>query len=66
MCVSAVKLDWDQNPGVSAMSCQECKHEKGKCNCLCCCSLSQVGCPMCIPAVLGYRQVKKIIRKMKK
>ena len=47
------------------MSCQECKHDKGQCNCLCCCSLSQVGCPMCIPAVLGYRQVKKIIRKMK-
>jgi len=48
------------------MSCQECKHEKGKCNCLCCCSLSKVGCPMCIPAVLGYRQVKKIIRKLQK
>ena len=47
------------------MSCQECKHEKGKCKCYCCCSLSEIGCPYCIPAVFGYRQIKKIIRKIK-
>ena len=47
------------------MKCQECKHEKGKCECFCCCSISQIGCPYCVLPVLGYRQIKKLIRKLK-
>jgi len=47
------------------MTCQECNHEKGKCECLCCCSISQIGCVYCILPVLGYRQIKKILRKTK-
>jgi hypothetical protein len=47
------------------MNCQECNHEKGKCQCYCCCSITQIGCPYCIPPVLAYRQIKKIIRKLK-
>lgn len=35
------------------MNCQECNHEKGKCKCLCCCSISQIGCMYCIPPVLA-------------
>ena len=48
------------------MICQECNHEKGECRCFCCCSISQIGCLYCILPVLGYRQVKKIIRKARK
>lgn len=48
------------------MICEECKHQKDKCDCLCCCSISKIGCPSCILPVLAYRQVKKLIRKMKK
>jgi len=47
------------------MNCQECNHEKGECQCYCCCSISQIGCLYCVLPVLGYRQVKKIIRKMR-
>jgi len=47
------------------MKCVDCNHEKEECTCLCCCSISQIGCPLCILPVLGYRQVKKIIRKLK-
>jgi len=43
------------------MNCQECNHEKGKCQCLCCCSISQIGCIYCILPVLGFRKIKKII-----
>ena len=62
---SAVKQGSDQNQRIRGMNCQECNHEKGKCDCYCC-SISQIGCPYCIPLVLGYRQIKKIVRKMKK
>jgi len=48
------------------MNCPECNHEKGKCECLCCCSISKIGCVYCILPVLGYRQIKKILRKRKK
>ena len=47
------------------MNCQECNHEKGKCDCYCCCPISEIGCPYCIIPVLGYRQVKKILRTIK-
>ena len=47
------------------MNCPECNHEKGKCECLCCCSISQIGCVYCILPVLGIRQIKKFIRKRK-
>lgn len=47
------------------MICQECNHEKGKCRCLCCCSMSEIGCPWCVLPVLGYRQFKKMIRAYK-
>lgn len=46
------------------MTCPECNDKKGECKCHCCCSISQIGCPYCILPVLGYRQVKKIIRKL--
>jgi hypothetical protein len=45
------------------MKCQECNHEKEKCECLCCCSISQIGCMYCILPVLGYRQILKNIEK---
>ncbi len=45
------------------MNCQECSHKKGECQCYCCCSISQIGCLYCVLPVLGYRQIKKIIRK---
>jgi hypothetical protein len=48
------------------MICEDCKHEKGKCDCFCCCSIKQIGCLYCIPPVLAYRQVKKLVRKMRK
>ncbi len=48
------------------MICEECKHEKGKCECFCCCSISKIGCPYCIPPVLVYRNLKKIVRKIRK
>ncbi len=47
------------------MNCQECNHEKGKGECLCCCSVSQIGCTYDIPPVLAYRQIKKCMRKRK-
>ena len=47
------------------MICQECNHEKGECRCLCCCYMSEVGCPWCVLPVLGYRQFKKMIRAYK-
>ena len=47
------------------MKCQECKHEKGKCDGVCCCSILQIGCLYCILPILGHRQIKKIIRKIK-
>ncbi len=43
--------------------CRECSHEKGKCECLCCCSMSKIGCAFCIPVVLSYRGIKKMKRK---
>ena len=61
----AVKQDLEQKQGVKNMNCQECNHEKGKCDCICCCSISKIGCVFCILPVLGYRQVKKILRKKK-
>ena len=63
--VPVVKQDSEQKQGVKNMNCPECDHEKGKCDCLCCCSISQIGCMYCILPVLGYRQVKKILRKRK-
>ncbi|MDC4229457.1 MAG: hypothetical protein M8315_05460, partial [Nitrosopumilus sp.] len=27
------------------MNCPDCKHEKGNCSCLCCCSISKIGTP---------------------
>ena len=66
LCANVVKQGSDQNQEARGMNCQECNHEKGKCDCYCCCSISQIGCPYCIPAVLGYRQIKKIVRKLKK
>jgi len=47
------------------MTCEECNHAKGECECLCCCSISKIGCPTCIIPVLVYRGIKKIIRKSK-
>ncbi|MFZ8922169.1 MAG: hypothetical protein ACO2Y0_04340 [Nitrosopumilaceae archaeon] len=66
LCASVVKQGLDQNQGVRGMNCQECNHEKDQCDCYCCCSISQIGCLYCIPAVLGYRQIKKLVRKIKK
>ena len=63
--VHVVKQDYEQKLGVKNMNCPECKHEKGKCECLCCCSISQIGCIYCILPVLGIRQIKKILRKQK-
>ena len=60
-----VKQGLEQKQGVKNMKCQECNHEKGKCECLCCCSISKIGCVYCILPVLGYRQIKKILRKRK-
>jgi len=48
------------------MKCEDCHHIKGECDCYCCCSIKQVGCPSCILVVLGYRQVKKFLRKVRK
>lgn len=47
------------------MTCKECNHTKGDCDCLCCCSISKIGCPTCIVPVLAYRGIKKLIRKIK-
>ena len=64
--VHVVKQDFELNLGVKNMNCQECNHEKDKCECLCCCSISNIGCVYCILPVLGYRQIKKILKKRKK
>ena len=64
LCVHVVKHDLDLNQGVKSMICEDYKHEKGKCNCLCCCSIKQIGRLYCIPPVLAYRQVKKLVRKI--
>ena len=45
------------------MKCQECNHDKGKCECLCCCSISKIGCVYCILPVIGHRQIKKRLRE---
>ena len=63
--VHVARQDFDQSQGIKNMKCQECNHEKGKCQCLCCCSISQIGCVYCIIPVLGHRQIKKILRKWK-
>ena len=63
--VLAVKQDYEPKQGAKNMKCQECDHEKEECRCLCCCSISQIGCVYCILPVLGYRQIKKILRKRK-
>lgn len=47
------------------IKCADCSHIKGECDCMCCCPISKMGCPSCIVVVLGYRQVKKLIRKVK-
>jgi len=47
------------------MVCDNCKHENGTCDCLCCCSISKIGCPTCIIPVLAYRGIKKLFRKIK-
>jgi len=64
--VLVARQDLEQNLGVKNMNCPECNHEKGKCECLCCCSISKIGCVYCILPVLGYRQIKKILRIRKK
>jgi len=61
--VHVVKQDLELKLGIKNMNCPECNHEKGKCECLCCCSISKIGCVYCILPVLGYRQIKKILRK---
>jgi len=43
----------------------DCNHEKNQCDCMCCCSISKIGCPSCIVPVLCYRQIKKLARKIK-
>ena len=57
-----VKQDYEQRQGVKNMNCPECSHEKGKFECLCCCSVSQIGYIYCILPVLCYRQIKKMFR----
>ncbi len=47
------------------MNCPECNHEKDQCECLCCCSISKIGCVYCTLPVLGYRQIKRILRNRK-
>jgi hypothetical protein len=47
------------------MVCDSCNHSKGECDCLYCCSLGKIGCPICIVPVLVYRGIKKLIRKTK-
>ena len=64
--VHAVKQDLELKLEGKNMNCPECNHEKGKCECLCCCSISKIGCVYCILPVLGYRQIKKILRNRKK
>ncbi len=44
------------------MNCKDCGHVKGKCDCLCCCAISKMGCPSCIIPMLCYRGIKKLIR----
>jgi hypothetical protein len=63
--VFAAKQDFVQNQRVKNMTCEECNHTKGECECLCCCSISKIGCSTCIIPVLVYRGIKKIIRKSK-
>lgn len=61
--VPAARLDFVQNQRVKNMTCNECNHAKGECECLCCCSISKIGCPTCIIPVLVYRGIKKLIRR---
>lgn len=61
--VHVAKPDSEQKLGAKNTKCQECNHEKEKCECLCCCSISQIGCMYCILPVLGYRQIKKNFEK---
>ena len=49
----------------SEKSCLDCGHVPGKCDCLCCCPISKIGCPTCVAPVLAYRGIKKIINKIK-
>jgi len=63
MHVHVVKQDLELKIRVKNMNCPECNHEKGKWECLCCCSISKISCVYCILPVLGYRQIKKILRK---
>ncbi len=53
--VPVVKQDLGQKQEVKNMNCPECNHKKD--SCLCCCSISQIG---CILPVLKYIQIKKI------
>ena len=43
-----------QNPRVKDMTCKECNHNNGECECLCCCSIARIGCPTCVVPVLAY------------
>ncbi len=47
------------------IKCADCGHNKGKCECLCCCPISKIGCPSCIGPVLVYRGIKKLLRKVR-
>jgi len=63
LLVFVVKQNFAQKPGVKDMTCKDCNHSKGECDCLCCCSISKIGCPTCVIPVLVYRGIKKLLRK---
>ena len=63
--VHVVRQDFVLNLETKDMTCKDCNHSKGDCDCLCCCSISKIGCPTCVVPVLAYRGIKKLIRKMK-
>ena len=61
LLVYVVKQNFAQKLGVKDMTCKDGNHPKGKCDCLCCCSISKIGCPTCIVPVLVYRGIKKLL-----
>ena len=48
------------------MNCQECNHEKGKCQCYCCCSITEIGCPYCITTSFRIQTSQKNISEKSK
>ncbi len=53
------------NTEKNEIKCADCGHNKGKCECLCCCPISKIGCLTCIGPVLAYRGIKKLLRKVR-